>query len=150
MDNSLLRKQIYNKCLELHMDKIRHLESAMEEAEKMAHEYEQSSDDADSHKMELIGSRDMYAKQLQTEMDLLETLNKVDFNQDHRVVEFGSVVITDMQKVFISIGLGKVNVDNDTFYAISLQVPFYQAMKGLKKGDTFDFRGRKVKIIDLF
>ena len=132
------------------MDKIRHLESAMEEAEKMAHEYEQSSDDADSHKMELIGSRDMYAKQLQTELDLLETLNKVDFNQDHRVVEFGSVVITDMQKVFISIGLGKVNVDNDTFYAISLQVPFYQAMKGLKKGDTFDFRGRKVKIIDLF
>ena len=132
------------------MDKIRHLESAMEEADKMAHEYEQSSDDADSHKMELIGSRDMYAKQLQTEMDLLETLNKVDFNQDHRVVEFGSVVITDMQKVFISIGLGKVNVDNDTFYAISLQVPFYQAMKGLKKGDTFDFRGRKVKIIDLF
>lgn len=132
------------------MDKIRHLEAAMEEAEKMAHEYEQSSDDADSHKMELIGSRDMYAKQLQTEMELLETLNKVDFNQDHQVVEFGSVVITDMQKVFISIGLGKVNVDHDTFYAISLQVPFYQAMKGLKKGDTFDFRGRKVKILDLF
>jgi len=134
----------------MHMEKIRHLEAAMDEAEKIAHEYEQPSDDFDSHKMELIGSRDMYAKQLQTEMDLLETLNKVDFNQDHRVVEFGSVVITDMQKVFISIGLGKVNVDNDIFYAISLQVPFYQAMKGLKKGDTFDFRGRKVKIIDLF
>jgi hypothetical protein len=150
MDKLLVRKQIFNKCLEMHMEKIRHLEAAMDEAEKIAHEYEQPSDDFDSHKMELIGSRDMYAKQLQTEMDLFETLNKVDFNQDHRLVEFGSVVITDMQKVFISIGLGKVNVDNDTFYAISLQVPFYQAMKGLKKGDTFDFRGRKVKIIDLF
>ncbi len=150
MDNTLLRKHLYNICLELHLDKIRHLESAMEEAEKMALEYEQSGDDADSHKMELIGSRDMYAKQLQTEMDLLETLNKVDSTLDHRIVEFGSVVITDMQKVFISIGLGKVNVENDTFYAISLQVPFYQAMKGLRKGDTFDFRGRQVKIIDLF
>lgn len=134
----------------MHMEKVRHLEAAMDEAEKMANEYEQSSDDADSHKMELIGSRDMYAKQLQAEMDLLETLNKVDITQEHKVVEFGSVVVTDMQKVFISIGIGKVLVDNDTYYAISLQVPFYQSMKGLKKGDTFDFRGKKVKILNVF
>lgn len=132
------------------MEKVRHLEAAMDEAEKMANEYEQSSDDADSHKMELIGSRDMYAKQLQAEMDLLETLNKVDITQEHKVVEFGSVVVTDMQKVFISIGIGKVQIENDTYYAISLQVPFYQSMKGLKKGDTFDFRGKKVKILNVF
>jgi hypothetical protein len=132
------------------MEKVRHLEAAMDEADKMANEYEQSSDDADSHKMELIGNRDMYAKQLQAEMDLLETLNKVDITLDHKVVEFGSVVVTDMQKVFISIGIGKVLVDNDTYYAISLQVPFYQSMKGLKKGDTFDFRGKKVKILIVF
>ncbi len=150
MDNTLIRKQIFGKCLEMHMEKVRHLEAAMDEAEKMANEYEQSSDDADSHKMELIGSRDMYAKQLQAEMDLLETLNKVDITQEHKVVEFGSVVVTDMQKVFISIGIGKVLVDNDTYYAISLQVPFYQSMKGLKKGDTFDFRGKKVKILNVF
>jgi len=150
MDKTLVRKQIFNKCLEIHMEKIRHLEAAMDEAEKIAHEYEQPSDDFDSHKMELIGSRDMYAKQLQMEMDLLETLNKVDLNLEHKKVEFGSVVVTDMQKVFISIGIGKVAIESDTYYAISLQVPFYQAMKGLKKGDTFDFRDRKVKILDVF
>ena len=150
MDKTLVRKQIYSRCLELHMEKIKHLESAMEEAENMAHEYEQSSDETDSHKMELIGNRDMYAKQLQSEMDLLETLNKVDLNHDHNVVEFGSVVVTDMQKVFLSIGIGKIATEDDIFYAISLQVPFYQAMKGLKKGDTFDFRGRNVKILDVF
>lgn len=132
------------------MEKIKHLEAAMEEAEKIAHDYEKSGDDSDSHKMELIGSRDMYAKQLQIELDLLETLNKINLTHDHQQVEFGSVVITDMQKVFISIGIGKVLIENDTFYAISLHVPFYQAMKGFKKGDSFDFRGRKVKILDVF
>jgi hypothetical protein len=132
------------------MEKVRRLEAAMDEVEKIALEYEQPSDDFDSHKMELIGSRDMYAKQLNLEMDLLETINKIDLNLDHKVVEFGSVVVTDMQKVFIAIGLGKVMVENDTYYAISLQVPFYQAMKGLKKGDTFDFRDRKIKILDVF
>jgi hypothetical protein len=150
MDKTLVRKQIFNKCLEMHLEKIKHLESAMEEAERMAHDYEQPSDDLDSHKMELIANRDMYAKQLQVEMDLMETLNKINVQQVREKVEFGSVVITDMQKVFISIGIGKVAVENDVYYAISLQVPFYQSMKGLKKGDTFDFRGRPVKILDVF
>jgi transcription elongation GreA/GreB family factor len=136
--------------MDMHLEKIRHLESAMQEAENTANEYEHTGDDSDSHKMELIGNRDMYAKQLQVEMDLLETITKIDLNVDRDVVEFGSVVVTDMQKVFIAIGLGKITLENDTYYAISLQVPFYLAMKGLKKGDTFDFRGRKVKILDVF
>jgi transcription elongation GreA/GreB family factor len=136
--------------MDMHLEKIRHLESAMQEAENTANEYEHTGDDSDSHKMELIGNRDMYAKQLQAEMDLLETITKIDLNVDRDVVEFGSVVVTDMQKVFIAIGLGKITLENDTYYAISLQVPFYLAMKGLKKGDTFDFRGRKVKILDVF
>lgn len=150
MDNKLLKKQIYNTCMEMHLEKIRHLEAAMREAENTAHEYEQTGDDSDSHKMELIGNRDMYAKQLQLEMDLLETISKIDLNADREIVEFGSVVVTDMQKVFIAIGIGKITVENDIYYAISLQVPFYLAMKGLKKGDSFDFRGKKVKILDVF
>jgi transcription elongation GreA/GreB family factor len=136
--------------MEIHLEKIRHLESAMQEAEMTANEYEHQNDDSDSHKMELIGNRDMYAKQLQAEMDMLETISKIDLNADHDKVEFGSVVITDMQKVFIAIGLGKLSIENDVYYAISLQVPFYHAMKGLKKGDVFDFRGQKVKILDVF
>jgi hypothetical protein len=150
MDNKILKKQIYKKCMEIHLEKIRHLESAMQEAENTANEYEPTSDDSDSHKMELIGNRDMYAKQLQSEMDMLETITKIDLSQERDTVEFGSVVVTDMQKVFIAIGIGKISVEDDVYYAISLQVPFYHAMKGLKKGDSFDFRGRIVNILDVF
>jgi hypothetical protein len=65
-------------------------------------------------------------------------------------VEFGAIVFTDVQKVFISIGLGKVIVDSDTYYAISLKVPFFQAMDGKRIGDTFEFRGKTIKILDIF
>jgi hypothetical protein len=150
MDNRILKEKIYEKCHEVHMNKIKNLESAMQDAEKSAHDYGQQSDIFDSHRMQLIGKRDMYAQQLITEMDLLETLHKIDITINHKIVSFGSVVITNMQKVFVSIGLGKITIENDTFYAISLQVPFYQAMRGLKKGDEFEFRGKKIKILDLF
>lgn len=150
MNNRIRKEEIFNKCLEIHMEKIKHLETAMEESEKSAFSYGQQSDAFDSHRMQLIGNRDMYAQQLQTEMETLETLHKIDLSIHHQTVGFGSVVITDNQKVFVAIGAGKITIENDTYYAISLQVPFYQSMKGLKKGDEFEFRGNKIKILEVF
>lgn len=150
MDNRLMKKNIFDKCVEIQLEKISHLESAMEDAQKSANDYGQQSDVFDSHKMQLIGKRDMYATQLKIEMAHLETLHKIDLTINHKAVEFGSVVITDMQRVYISVGLGKLTVDNETYYAISLKVPFFLAMKGLKKGDAFEFRGSNIKILDIF
>jgi len=150
MNNRILKGEIYNKCLEIHMEKIKHLETAMQEAEKSAHDYGKQSDVFDSHRMQLIAKRDMYAQQLKTEMEALETLHKIDLSLNHKSVEFGSVVITSNQKVFVSIGAGKVTIENENYYAISLQVPFFQAMKGLKKGDKFEFRDNKLKILEVF
>ena len=150
MNNRILKGEIYNRCLEIHMEKIKHLETAMQEAEKSAHDYGKQSDVFDSHRMQLIGKRDMYAQQLKTEMEALETLHKIDLSLNHKTVEFGSVIVTDKQKVFVSIGAGKISLENETYYAISLQVPFFQAMKGLKKGDEFEFRDNKLKILNVF
>jgi hypothetical protein len=92
----------------------------------------------------------MYAQQLQIEISQMETLNKLDLSVNHRVVEFGSVVKTSLQNVFIAVGLGKLAVDSEIYFAISLKVPFFKAMKGLKAGDSFDFMGKRVQIMDIF
>ncbi len=150
MNDKIRKEEIYNKCLAIHMEKIKHLETAMQESEKSAHSYGQQSDAFDSHRMQLIGNRDMYAQQLKTELEALETLYKIDLSLNHKTVEFGSIVITDKQKVFVSIGVGKITIENEIYYAISLQVPFFDAMRGLKKGDEFEFRGNKLKILEVF
>lgn len=150
MDTQLLKRNLLERCKEIQGEKIQHLELAMQEAEKSAHELGQVSDMFDAQRMQLIGSRDMYAGQLKGELELLETLYKIEYAVSRKKVEFGSLVLTDMQNVFISIGLGKVTLNDEVFYAISTKVPFYQAMQGLKKGQTFDFRGKQIKILDVF
>ncbi|MBN3033991.1 MAG: hypothetical protein JW861_00245 [Bacteroidales bacterium] len=150
MDTQLLKKKVYEACVQLQVDKIRQIEHAMSDAQNSAIEYEQPKDIYDSSRLQLLGGRDMYAQKLQTELDQLETLHKIDISICHETVSFGALVITELQNVFVSVGLGKVKVDDsDCFYAISLQVPFYQAMKGLKKGDSFTFRGKEIKILDI-
>jgi hypothetical protein len=66
------------------------------------------------------------------------------------LVEFGSVVITDKQRIFIAAGIGKIVLENETYYAISTQVPVYKAMKGLKVGESFTINNNKFTIKDIF
>lgn len=150
MDKRIIKKRLLEQCLELVQKKIGHLEMAMAEAESSANEYGPQSDIYDSQIMQIIGDRDMYAGQLKTEMDMLETLYKIDVNTTHDEVEFGSIVETESQKIFIAIGLGKLTIENTVYYAISTKVPFYLAMKGRRKGDAFEFRGNKFTILDIY
>jgi len=46
--------------------------------------------------------------------------------------------------------MGKIILDGETFYAISPQVPIFQAMRGKKAGDTFIFNGQTFEIKDVF
>jgi transcription elongation GreA/GreB family factor len=97
-----------------------------------------------------MGKRDMFAKQLQQSLEQLKLLDRIDPSKLADKIDFGSAVITEDQKLFISIGIGKFEVDNQTWFAISPMVPIFQSMRGLKKGDTFVFREKKIKILDVF
>ncbi|MCD4745952.1 MAG: GreA/GreB family elongation factor [Bacteroidales bacterium] len=150
MDKSLLKEKLFNECLKQQMKSVDNIKVAISEAQKSANEYGQPKDRYDAYRIQLLRKRDMFANQLKIGLEQIETLHKINLSINHDIVNFGALVITDEQKLFVSISLGKIMIDNETYYAISPMVPFYKAMKGLKKGDTFDFRGRKLKILDIF
>ena len=155
MDNSKkekmeLKKTIYNRCLEILEDNAETARQTMNEIQIDANEAEQEHDVFDGSRSELLRERDIYAEQLQKAIDDIHILKKVSFDGLEDKVEFGAVVITDKQKIFIALGLGKVEVNKDTYYVISKDVPIYKAMEGLKKGDTFQFNNNTFEIKDVF
>ncbi|WP_370214276.1 transcription elongation factor [Mesoflavibacter profundi] len=58
----------------------------------------------------------------------------------------GSLVVTDTLQFFIAISLGKIEIDNNTYYAISLQSPIGQLLKQKTEGEQFEFNGTKYTI----
>jgi len=150
MDNLTLKKQLIEACEKIQKERIDSIKSAMDEAQQSANEYGGPKDRYDSFRMQQLNKKDMFGNQLQkanTEFIALEKINKLKVTKR---VEFGAVVMTEEQKLFISISLGKVEMNNDIYFAISPNVPLFEAMKGLKKNDTFTFRGKTSKIIDVF
>ncbi len=144
------KRKLLEACNKAHKKTIDNIREAMDEAQKSADEYGQQHDIYDSYRTQLYRKRDMFAQQLQKALDQLEIFNKIDPDKIKDTVEFGSVVYTNTQKVFISTSIGKVSLDGESIYTISPMVPFFHAMKDLKKGDEFEFRGNKIKIKDIY
>jgi len=136
-------------CKSIQQDSIDNLKTAMDESQKSANEYGPPKDRYDSFRTQLLRKRDMYAQQLAKANNQLEVLNSIDLKKNHDKVTFGSLVFTDKQNIFISIGLGKFEVNKQTFFAISPFVPIYKAMEGKKRGEEFIFNSNSFKILDI-
>jgi hypothetical protein len=149
MDKLALKRKLLEKCFEEQDRLINATRLVMDEAMQSA-EDEQTQDWYDSIRNQLLSKRDMFAKQLQKAFDEKATLERLEGNKKNSKVSFGSVVVTENQRLFVSISLGKIELNNETYFAISPQVPLFKVMEGLKKGDSFMFNGKKHQIKDLF
>jgi hypothetical protein len=150
MDLKTKKRSIYNACVAAQMRLMENARLVMTEAQDGANEYGQPQDRYDSFRTQLLKRRDLFAAQYQKALEDLKILNRIDPEKLLKQVEFGAAVITNDQKLFISMGIGKVEVDGELWYAISPLVPFYAVIKGKKKGDEFEFRGKKCKIVEVF
>jgi transcription elongation GreA/GreB family factor len=127
------------------------LEKTLEEARK---EYVLAKESRDSDTKSSAGDKfETGREMMQKEMDKLSALVDNTLNSLSKldrlanlppaaVITEGSLVETDQETYFISIGYGKL----DTVYAISIESPLGIELKGKKVGDRVEMRGRIITI----
>jgi hypothetical protein len=152
--NILLKKQLLDAARKKQLEIANDAKSAMNEAQESANEEKGSMEEKfESFRTQLQQDRDMYAKQFVEAKDKIEILSRISTQKINSSVDLGAVVITDAnQKFFISISLGQLKIEDklSAYFAISTAAPIYEFMSGKKKGESFEFRGKMIKIIDLF
>jgi transcription elongation GreA/GreB family factor len=145
-----IKEQLLNKCIEQQQEVIRQLEQEISDAQKQANDYGQPKDRYDAFRTKLMRQIELYAKQLDKAKVVINTLHKIPVDQQLTSVEFGAIVITNKQNLFISAGLGKIAIDGKEFYAISAQVPIFKALNGKQKGEEVVFNGTTFLIKEVF
>jgi transcription elongation GreA/GreB family factor len=140
-----------SKKSEIHANLRSILEKTLEEARK---EYVLAKESRDSDTKSSAGDKfETGREMMQKEMDKLSalvdntrySLSKLDRLANlppAAVITEGSLVETDQESYFISIGYGKL----DAVYAISIESPLGVELKGKKVGDRVEMRGRKITI----
>lgn len=145
-----LKPKLIEKCLQILNERAENAKKAMEELQQSANEYGLPKDRYDSFRAQVLRKRDLFAEQYQKTIDELELIKKIDPEKISKKVEFGSIVITDKQKLFVSVSLGKIELEKDVFYAISAQVPIYKALQNKTAGEKFEFNENKFEIVKLY
>ena len=92
---------------------------------------------------------DKLQQQLQHNLSLKTELLKIDPKTVYDTIGFGTLVKTDKGNYFIAVALGKISIENETFYAISLASPIGQALKNGKSGDQLTFNGSTIQILSI-
>ena len=119
-----LKKDLLSAILSEIDERAASLRKVMEDAQQSANDYGQPKDRYDSYRTQLLRKRDMFGQQLQKILDQRKVLERIDPERLIDVVGFGALVITNKQKIFVSVGLGKFEFLKEEYFVISPAVPF--------------------------
>ncbi len=144
------KQKLIEECKKTQSKTVESAKAARDEAQQALNEYGPNKDRYDSFRDQLIHKRDMFSSQYSKALEKIKVLDKIRVNKPNDVVKFGSVVITDKQKLFVSISAGKITLDGEQYFAISPGVPLYKVMEGMNKGQEFHFNGQKHIIREIY
>ncbi|MEK6547062.1 MAG: hypothetical protein AABZ56_01980 [Bacteroidota bacterium] len=87
----------------------------------------------------LSASIDTYQKQL-------VSMQAIPATKPQNRVGIGSLIETNFETYYLSIGLGAIPYGTEIVYAISPESPLGELLKGKREGDSLELRGRKITI----
>jgi len=127
------------------------LKKTIKEAKKSRDNETKSSvgDKFETGRARLQAEIDRYNIQLNKTRQLKNELLQIDIHKKYTKVALGSLLITSNGNYFISIGYGKIEVLENSYYAISLASPVGQLFKDKMVGAVVEHRNNTYEILEL-
>ena len=90
---------------------------------------------------------DTVERQLAEARAVKATLQQLDPQQSHEIARAGSLVHTDRGQYYLAIGLGKVVLNGERYFVVSLGSPIGKGLLGKRAGEQFAFGGHTFKVV---
>lgn len=150
-DKTELKQQLLKECRKIIKEQIANAKKSMDEAQESANEHQGAIEDKfESFREACQIQRDMFAKQLEEALTRQALLNRVVATRLNKDIMLGSIVRTDGHNYFISVSLGEVKLQEQEFFVISAMSPVFKAMVNKQVGESFDFRGKQIRVLEVF
>lgn len=146
-----MKEQFVSKLFDIVNSRIQEIESEIKETnDSKKNESKSSAGDKYETSREMIQQvLNNLESQLAKYVQMKNDSESINFNLISDNIKVGSLVVTDTAKFLISIAIGKIIINNDEIYAISINSPIGETLKSRKKNDIINFQNRNIKIIDI-
>lgn len=146
-----MKAAIHRQCLKVLEERIRAAQAALEGTREAAQSDTKSSA-GDKHET----ARAMAQLELEKQAGVLQhlqlqraALDRIDPALAHAQAGPGALVRTDAGSFYIAVPLGRLLVEGEEVWAISLEAPIYAALKNTPVGQVAYYSGKAYRILEV-
>ncbi|MDG1755844.1 MAG: hypothetical protein P8I43_00360 [Bacteroidia bacterium] len=145
------KTELYNQCIEKLQTQIDDLQAAIDKVQESI-EGEQSS--TAGNKFETARAMgheelDRLNRQFYNLNQEMNILNQINASIPCESVQLGALVITDKKMLYLSVALGKIELNNQVVFTVSVKSPIGQAIIGKMPHDKIRIGKNTEKIITI-
>lgn len=152
MKNESLKKELYQICSEYVENRADTVGEIIASNQK-ALQSETKSSAGDKHetgRAMLQLEMEKASQQLASIDQMKVVLGRINPEKISIAVQLGSVVMTTLGNYFLSIGMGKIELNKTIYYAVSTSSPIGKILLGAKVGSSLVFNTKEIQILDIF
>ena len=143
-----IKQKLYSKCEETLNLRLKVLQQSISDIQINLQSETKSSagDKHETGRAMLQLEREKAGQQLAEIQKQFELLHKINPETKQTNIALGSIVYTSQANYFIAVSIGEINLDKQTYFAISPMTPIGKLLMSKTKGDKFQFRNQEVDI----
>ncbi len=145
-----IKKQLYQACLFDIEKRMTTAQEALDDAIAAGNEESKSSagDKYETGRAMMQMEQDKHRAQLLKAAQTKSEMTQIDIKRKCIKVEKGALVHTSGGSFFISVGIGKIKLNN-SYYAISPEAPLAKAMMGHQENEIVLFQNKEYQIVEI-
>ena len=143
-----LKEALYAECLSFVDTRLQTIQSTIARLQHALLSETKSSagDKHETGRAMLQLEREKTGHQLAEIQKVKAILTKVDVSNNSKTIGLGSLVNTSKANYFLAISVGEIRIDSQVFFAISMETPIAQLLKGKTAKDQIEFRNEIITI----
>jgi hypothetical protein len=145
-----IKQRLLAHCQQYVTQRLDTINDALEAARQAANEEGKSSvgDKYETGRAMMQLEQEKLALQLAEAQQLQQVLDRIHLEKLPPGIGEGHLVNSGQGNYFIAISAGKLELEGQLYYLISLASPIGAALAGHKTGDTVSFRGQSIPILE--
>lgn len=151
MNLLLIKKELYQQCIEFVDQRINTSLTAIKSAQESANT-EVKSSAGDKHETGRAMAQletEKNSIQLTESNKLRQVIGLINPTKINAKVELGALVLTNNGNYYISVSIGKMEFEKQLYFGVSAVSPIGQALLNHVVGDTIIFNGREFLIKEI-
>ena len=146
-----LKERLYQHCHQLLTERVIDAQNGMLAAQKDSNSETKSSagDKYETGRAMAQLEKERHGRRRSETLDTLYVLEGIGLVEPEKEVALGSLVQTTQGLYFISVGLGRIELDGISYNIVSAESPIGMELLGLEVDDEFVVRGREHSILSI-